>query len=63
MMPLALKALLQGLMIPLLLLLQVLIHYKRCFKVLKLLKETGGRVLVLGSRRHHGLGWLDRAMS
>ncbi|CAD7929255.1 unnamed protein product [Amoebophrya sp. A25] len=35
----------------------LLIHYKRAYKLLKLVKENAGRVLILGNRNHFGVNW------
>ena len=36
---------------------QLLTHYKRAYKFLRLVKQNAGRVLVLGQRNHFGLNW------
>eukprot|EP00392_Amoebophrya_sp_AT5.2_P001027 g1029.t1 len=36
----------------------LLIHYKRAYKLLKLVKENSGRILILGNRNHFGVNWL-----
>ncbi|CAD7940695.1 unnamed protein product [Amoebophrya sp. A120] len=35
----------------------LLIHYKRAFKLLKLVRDNAGRILVLGNRNHFGVNW------
>mmetsp|Transcript_120636 Transcript_120636/g.209476 ORF Transcript_120636/g.209476 Transcript_120636/m.209476 type:complete len:151 (-) Transcript_120636:59-511(-) len=37
-----------------------LIHYKRAFKLLRLLKDAQGKVLILGNKNQFGIDWKGR---